>query len=794
MAWGFHRIQTKRTEDNTVNTNTNTHQSVEEVTDPVCGMKIDRETASEVIDYQSRQYHFCGSSCAQKFKTNPQQYLVPIEGRSAPNTPIDAIYTCPMHPEIEQVGPGSCPKCGMALEPMDSSAEQDDGELRDMTRRFIISAIFTIPLLFVSMGNLLPGNPVDKLFGHTTARWSELLLATPVILYCAWPFFVRALQSVKHTSPNMFTLVGMGVGVAYVFSVVATLLPGIFPESFRDEIGQVAVYFEAAAFITMLVLLGQVLELRARSQTGSAIRELLELAPPTALILDSDGHDKEVPVEQLNVGDRVRVRPGDKIPIDGLVIEGQSSVDESMITGEPVPVAKEAGVQVTGGTENTTGSFIFEVERVGSETMLAQIVQMVADAQRSRAPIQKLVDAVSAWFVPAVIVIAVISFVLWSILGPSPAMAYALIASISVLIIACPCALGLATPMSIMVAAGKGAKNGVLIKDAEALEVFGKITTVVVDKTGTLTEGKPKLVEVHSIDGIDQKRMLSLIAAAERSSEHPLASAIVKGAVERGVDQLDVSSFESITGKGITATVDGVQVGVGSPKMMLAMDIDPSPLSSLADDARRQGQTAMLIAMGGHLAGMISVADPIKESTPGAIEAMHTLGLRIVMLTGDNETTARAIASKLNIDDVKADVLPQEKAEIVKGYQDQGERIAMAGDGVNDAPALAQADIGIAMGTGSGVAIESAGITLIGGDLRGLVRARKLSTSTMRNIRQNLFFAFVYNAAGVPVAAGVLYPMFGERALLSPLIAAVAMSLSSVSVIANALRLRRVRL
>tara|TARA_R110002073_G_scaffold119869_1_gene261462 strand:- start:468 stop:2246 length:1779 start_codon:yes stop_codon:yes gene_type:complete len=592
----------------------------------------------------------------------------------------------------------------------------------------------------------------------------------------------------------MFTLVGMGVGVAYVFSVVATLLPGIFPESFRDEIGQVAVYFEAAAFITMLVLLGQVLELRARSQTGSAIRELLELAPPTALILDSDGHDKEVPVEQLNVGDRVRVRPGDKIPIDGVVIEGHSSVDESMITGEPVPVAKEAGVQVTGGTVNTTGSFIFEVERVGSETMLAQIVQMVSDAQRSRAPIQKLVDAVSAWFVPAVIVIAVISFVLWSTLGPSPAMAYALIASISVLIIACPCALGLATPMSIMVAAGKGAKNGVLIKDAEALEVFGKITTVVVDKTGTLTEGKPKLVEVHSIDGIDQKRMLSLIAAAERSSEHPLASAIVKGAVERGVDQLDVSSFESITGKGITATVDGVQVGIGSPKMMLAMDIDPSPLSSLADDARREGQTAMLVAMGGHLAGMISVADPIKESTPGAIEAMHKLGLRIVMLTGDNETTARAIASKLNIDDVKADVLPQEKAEIVKSYQDQGERIAMAGDGVNDAPALAQADIGIAMGTGSGVAIESAGITLIGGDLRGLVRARKLSTSTMRNIRQNLFFAFVYNAAGVPVAAGVLYPMFGERALLSPLIAAVAMSLSSVSVIANALRLRRVRL
>lgn len=778
-------------------TNTNnpdTQQLASEVTDPVCGMKIDSENAAEVIDYQSHKYHFCSSSCAQKFKGNPKQYLEPIEDRPVPFAPKDANYTCPMHPEVQQVGPGSCPKCGMALEPMDSSVEQDDGELRDMTRRFIISAVFTLPLLFVAMGNLLPGQPVDKLMGHTTARWSELFLATPVILYCAWPFFVRAISSVKHKSPNMFTLVGMGVGVAYVFSLVATLIPGIFPESFRDELGQVAVYFEAAAFITMLVLLGQVLELRARSQTGSAIRELLELAPPTALLIDSDGHDKEVPIEQLKVRDRVRVRPGDKIPIDGVVVEGRSTVDESMITGEPVPVVKETGVQVTGGTVNTTGSFVLIVEKVGSETMLAQIVQMVADAQRSRAPIQKLVDAVAAWFVPAVILVAIVSFVLWSIFGPSPAMAYALIASISVLIIACPCALGLATPMSIMVAAGKGAKNGVLIKDAEALEIFGKITTVVVDKTGTLTEGKPKLVDVHSVDGIDQRRMLSLIAAAERSSEHPLASAIVKGAVERGVDQLDVSTFESITGKGITATVDGVEIGIGSPKMMLAMDIDPSSLSSLADDARRQGQTAMLIAIGGQLAGMIAVADPIKESTPGAIEAMHKLGLRVVMLTGDNETTAMAIASKLNIDEVKADVLPQEKAAIVKGFQEQGERVAMAGDGVNDAPALAQADIGIAMGTGSGVAIESAGITLIGGDLRGLVRARKLSTSTMRNIRQNLFFAFVYNAAGVPVAAGVLYPLFGERALLSPLIAAVAMSLSSVSVIANALRLRRVQL
>jgi len=762
--------------------------------DPVCGMKIDPASAAESIEYQSKLYHFCSNSCAAKFKGEPQQNLTPIEDRAVPDTPKDAVYTCPMHPEVQQVGPGSCPKCGMALEPMDATVEQDDTELKGMTKRFVVSALFTLPLLFIAMGNLLPGQPVDKLMGHSAARWSELILATPVILYCAWPFFERAVQSVKNKSPNMFTLVGMGVGVAYVFSVVATFAPGLFPEAFRNESGFVAVYFEAAAFITMLVLLGQVLELRARSQTGSAIRELLELAPPTAMLIGVDGADTEVPVEQLKAGDRVRVRPGDKVPIDGIVIDGKSTVDESMITGEPVPVTKEQGIQVTGGTVNMTGSFVMEVERVGADTMLAQIVQMVADAQRSRAPIQKLVDAVAAWFVPAVIVIAVLSFIAWSFFGPPPAMAYALIASISVLIIACPCALGLATPMSIMVAAGKGAKNGVLIKDAEALETFEKITTIVVDKTGTLTEGKPKLVDVRSIDGIDERRMLSLIAAAEKSSEHPLASAIVSGSVDRGIDPMEVEHFESITGKGIKATVDGVAIGIGSPKMMLALDIDPLPLKEAADEARRQGQTAMLIAISGHLAGMIAVADPIKESTPGAIEAMHKLGLRVVMLTGDNETTARAIAAKLNIDEVKADVLPQQKAEVVKEYQERGELVAMAGDGVNDAPALAQANIGIAMGTGSGVAIESAGITLIGGDLRGLVRARNLSASTMRNIRQNLFFAFVYNAAGVPIAAGVLYPIFGKAALLSPLIAAVAMSLSSVSVIANALRLRRVQL
>ncbi len=772
------------------------HENTQENTavDPVCGMKINPDKAAQSIEVKGQTIYFCSEKCAEKFRDDPDHYLTPADEREVVEGPKDAIYTCPMHPEVQQVGPGSCPKCGMNLEPMDASVEADDGELRDMTRRFWISAVFTLPLLVVAMGNLLPGQPIDKLMGHDAARWSELLLATPVILYCAWPFFVRAVASVKHKSPNMFTLVGMGVGVAYLFSLVATFTPDIFPDAFRNEAGFVAVYFEAAAFIVMLVLLGQVLELRARSQTGSAIRELLELAPPTAMLIGDDGTDTEVAVETLKKGDRVRVRPGDKIPIDGIVTDGRSTVDESMITGEPVPVSKDQGAKVTGGTVNMTGSFEMEVEHVGADTMLAQIVQMVADAQRSRAPIQKLVDAVASWFVPAVIVIAIVSFVVWSLVGPPPAMAYALIAAISVLIIACPCALGLATPMSIMVAAGKGAKNGVLIKDAEALETFEKITTIVVDKTGTLTEGKPVLVNVQTIDGIDERRMLSMVAAAERSSEHPLASAIVSGATDRGVDPMDVDQFESVTGKGITATVDGVDIGIGSPKMMRAMDIDPSPLQEAADEARKQGQTAMLVAMGGHLAGMIAVADPIKESTPGAIQAMHDLGLRVVMLTGDNETTARAIAATLNIDEVKADVLPQQKAEVVKEFQSKGELVAMAGDGVNDAPALAQANIGIAMGTGSGVAIESAGITLIGGDLRGLVRARKLSTSTMRNIRQNLFFAFVYNTAGVPLAAGVLYPVFGKAALLSPLIAAVAMSLSSVSVIANALRLRRVKL
>ncbi len=770
----------------------NPDQNNQQVHDPVCGMLIDPESAKQTITRGATVYHFCSKKCATKFKADPDQYLKPAEDQPAKAALKDAIYTCPMHPEIRQVGPGSCPKCGMNLEPVDADAEQDDTELKDMTKRFIISAILTVPLLIISMGNYLPGQPFDRLLGAVGERWAELVLATPVVLYCAWPFFVRGVQSVKNMSPNMFTLVGMGVGVAYVFSVVATLAPGIFPEAFRDEAGQVAVYFEAAAFIIMLVLLGQVLELRARSQTGSAIRELLELAPPTAMLINADDTDTEVPVEQLKKGDRVRVRPGDKVPIDGIVVLGHSTVDESMLTGEPLPVTKDQDKQVTGGTVNLTGSFVMEVQHVGSETMLAQIVQMVADAQRSRAPIQKLVDAVASWFVPAVILIAIISFITWSLVGPAPAMAYALIAAISVLIIACPCALGLATPMSIMVAAGKGAQNGVLIKDAQALESFEKISTIVVDKTGTLTEGKPRLIDVQTIQDIDEHHMLSIVAAAERSSEHPLASAIVQGAVERGIDSMQVDDFNSVTGKGIQATVDSIKMGIGSPKMMQTLGIDPSPLEPAANKARRQGQTAMLIAIQGKLAGMITVADPIKQSTPDAIKAMHQLGLRVVMLTGDNLITANAIAATLDIDDVIADVLPQQKADVIKQLQAKGELVAMAGDGVNDAPALAQANIGIAMGTGSGVAIESAGITLVSGNLSGLVRARKLSSSTMRNIRQNLFFAFIYNAAGVPIAAGVLYPVFGL--LLSPIIAAAAMSLSSVSVIANSLRLKSIQL
>jgi len=705
----------------------------------------------------------------------------------------DAIYTCPMHPDIRQVGPGDCPKCGMALEPVDATAEHDDAELRDMSRRFWIAVVLTSPLLVSVMGNMFFDNRLAEAIGHSTSQWIELVLATPVVLWCAWSFYVRGVKSVLSLSPNMWTLISIGVSIAYVYSVIATVSPGAFPESFRDGGGgRVGVYFEAAAVIVTLVLLGQVMELRARRQTGGAIRELLELAPATARRIEDDGSESEVPIEQVQPGNRIRVRPGDKIPIDGAVVEGRSTVDESMLTGEPIPVEKQSGDEVTGGTVNKAGSFIMTVRRVGSDTTLAQIVQMVADAQRSRAPIQRLADVVSGWFVPVVIAIAIIAFVVWAIVGPEPSLTYALIAAVSVLIIACPCALGLATPMSIMVAVGKGAKVGVLIKNAAALETFEKIDTIVVDKTGTLTEGRPVLVLAKVVGDLAEDRACALLAGAERGSEHPLAEAIVKGLDAKTEQRFEASDFESVTGKGITARVDGADVAIGSAKMMSDLGVDHSPLADEADQQRRTGGTAMFAAIDGQLAALLAVADPIKQTTREAISALHAQGVTVVMLTGDNRTTAEAIGAQLGIDRIEADVLPDQKAEIVAALQSEGRTVAMAGDGVNDAPALARADIGVAMGTGAGVAIESAGITLVGGDLNGLVRAQALSRATMRNIRQNLFFAFIYNGAGVPIAAGVLYPFFGL--LLNPMIAAAAMSFSSVSVIANALRLRSTKL
>lgn len=778
--------------------------------DPVCGMEVDPASAADTVEFNGTEYHFCSAPCAKKFRADPSAYVDESPNdhssddhsccshgahtggkkKSANNGPqrTDVIYTCPMHPEVRQVGPGDCPKCGMALEPLDATAEQDDSELRDMTRRFWIATGFTAPLVAYVMINMFTGHRLEHAIGPALSQWLELALATPVVLWCAWPFFVRGVRSIRAVSPNMWTLISIGVSIAYVFSVIATIAPQLFPEALRNEMGRVGVYFEAAAVIVALVLLGQVLELRARQRTGSAIRELLELAPETARRINEDGSEDEVPVEELEPGDRIRVRPGDKIPIDGKVVEGRSTVDESMLTGEPVPVEKQADDEVTGGTVNKTGSFVMTVSRTGSETTLAQIVQMVAEAQRSRAPIQRLADAVAAWFVPAVVAVAIVAFVVWLLIGPSPSFSYALVAAVSVLIIACPCALGLATPMSIMVAAGQGAKQGVLIKNAAALEAFEKVDTVVVDKTGTLTEGRPKLVLFETIGEIEESRAAALIAGAERGSEHPLAEAIVAGLEERTDTRLDAEDFESVTGKGIVATVDGARIAIGSPSLMKDEGVDVESLREQADEHRRKGGTAMFAAIDGTLAALIGVADPIKETTKGAIDALHEKGLTVVMLTGDNRTTAEAIAEQLGIDRVEAEVLPEQKAARVRTLQSEGRTVAMAGDGVNDAPALAQADIGVAMGTGAGVAIESAAITLVGGDLNGLVRARDLSRATMRNIRQNLFFAFAYNTAGVPIAAGVLYPFFGV--LLSPMIAAAAMSFSSVSVIGNALRLR----
>ncbi len=762
-----------------------------EAVDPVCGMNVDRSAAEHMARHAGERFYFCSSRCQEKFEAKPETYL---KGRPTPEPmPAGTIYTCPMHPEIEQVGPGDCPICGMALEPkgVPTGDEGPNPELIDFRRRFRVGAALTIPVLFLAMGPMV-GLPVGEWIGERTARWLELIFATPVILWAGWPFLVRGAKSFRTMNLNMFSLIGMGVAAAYVFSVVAVIAPGLFPAGFRDHSGQVGVYFEAGAVIVVLVLLGQILELEARERTGSAIRALLDLAAKTARIVRPDGSEEEIPLEEVQVGDRLRVRPGDKVPVDGEVVDGRSSLDESMLTGEPVPVEKVAGDKVTGATINGTGSLVVEAERVGKDTMLAQIVEMVANAQRSRAPIQKLADAVAGYFVPAVIAVAIVAFIAWAIWGPTPALAYALVSAIAVLIIACPCALGLATPMSIMTATGRGAQAGVLIKNAEALETFAKVDTLIVDKTGTLTVGKPELVAVLPEPGHDEAEVLRLAASLERGSEHPLAEAIVRGAEARGVKMAGASDFEAITGKGVRGTVDGRAVALGNAAMLADLGIGAATSTQAADARRDEGETVMFVVVEGVVAGLVSVADPVKETTPAALKALHQLGFRIVMATGDNERTARAVAGRLGIDEIRAGVLPEDKVRIIREMQDEGRMVAMAGDGVNDAPALAQANVGIAMGTGADVAIESAGFTLVKGDLNGIVRARKLSLATMRNIRQNLFFALIYNAAGVPVAAGLLYPFLGL--LISPIFAAAAMSLSSVSVIANALRLRAIRL
>jgi Cu+-exporting ATPase len=759
-------------------------------TDPVCGMKVNPHTAKHRAEHVGRTYYFCSAKCREKFIDNPVQYVTPNR-QPAPAALSGTIYTCPMHPQIRQVGPGSCPICGMALEPEQASLEEGPSqELIDMRRRFWIGTALTVPVAVLEMGGHVLG--LDHLVDQQTSNWIQLVLATPVVLWGGWPFFVRGWKSLLTRSLNMFTLIAMGIGVAWIYSAVATVAPHVFPPAFRGPGGSVAVYFEAAAVITVLVLLGQVLELKAREQTSGAIKALLELAPTRARRIKADGSDEEIDLEQVKVGDLLRVRPGDKVPIDGSVTEGRSHVDESMVTGEPLPVLKEPGTKIIGGTINDQGSFVMRAEKIGRDTMLAQIVQMVAQAQRSRAPIQRLADTVSGWFVPAVILIAIVAFVAWAVWGPQPAMGYGLVAAVSVLIIACPCALGLATPMSIMVGVGRGARAGVLIKNAEALERMEKIDTIIVDKTGTLTLGKPRVTAIRPAPGFDETEVLRLAASLENASEHPLAAAIVHAAKERSVSLSKASEFDSPTGKGVVGKVDGRALALGNAKFLGEIGIDVSALQGEADALRSDGATAIFIAIDGRAAGVIAIADPIKESTPAAIDALHKQRIRIVMMTGDNKTTAEAVARKLGIEEVQADVLPERKGSVVEQLRRQGKVVAMAGDGVNDAPALAAADVGIAMGTGTDVAIESAGITLLRGDLQGIVQARLLSERVMRNIRQNLFFAFIYNAAGVPIAAGILYPSFGL--LLSPIIAAAAMALSSVSVIGNSLRLRTIKL
>jgi Cu+-exporting ATPase len=796
-----------------------------EVLDPVCGMTISPDDAVGHGDYKGQTYYFCSQICLERFRATPEAILVErAAATSATAADMEREYTCPMDPEVRQNGPGPCPKCGMALEPVDVAPvtktewtcpmhpeivrdepgscpicgmaleprtitlEEQNPELDDMTRRFRWSAVVTAPILAFMVSEFVPGQPLHRMLPHGWLNWILLVLATPVVVWGGWPFFVRGWASVVNRHLNMFTLIALGVGAAYAYSLVATLAPGLFPDSFR-VMGEVAVYFEPAAVIVVLVLLGQVLELRARSQTSTAIRNLLGLAPKTARRVDADGTEKDIPLEHVQVADRLRVRPGERVPVDGLVVEGTTTIDESMMTGEPIPVEKTAESDVTGGTVNGTGTFVMEARRVGSDMLLAQIVRMVSEAQRSRAPIQRLADTVSAWFVPIVIAVAVVTFVVWSQYGPEPRLAHALVNAVAVLIIACPCALGLATPMSIMVGTGRGAEAGVLIRNAEALETLEKVTTIVVDKTGTLTEGKPRLVTVEPLSNIDATTLLRLVASLENVSEHPLATAIAGGARERGITLSDVRDFESVTGKGVTGRVDGRSVAIGNLRHVEAFGFEPD-VRDRADALRREGQTVMFVAVDGRPAGLVGVADPIKATTAEAIQALHREGVKVVMLTGDNRTTAEAVARSVGIDAIEAEVLPDQKAAVVKRLQDRGERVAMAGDGINDAPALAAADVGVAMGTGTDVAMESAAVTLVKGDLRGIVRARRLSRSTMTNIRQNLFFAFIYNILGVPIAAGVLYPFWGL--LLSPMIASAAMTFSSVSVIGNALRLRRV--
>ncbi len=797
--------------------------------DPVCGMKVNPETAKHRFDHEGEEYYFCSAGCKEKFANDPEKYLSPqpkpektvkddsreyvcpmcpevrqkgpgdcpkcgmaLEPATYEPAESRTEYTCPMHPEVVQDEPGDCPKCGMALEPREVTVEESNPELDDMKRRFWLSLGFTVPVFILSMSEMIPGKPLASVIPMAVQTWLQFILATPVVLYCGLPFFQRAWRSVVSWNLNMFTLIGLGTGVAYGYSIVAAVAPELFPDTLKTHGGMVPVYFEASAVIITLVLMGQVLELRARAQTSGAIKKLLGLAPKTARRINDNGEEEDVPLKEIQAGDRLRVRPGERVPVDGTVLEGKTTVDESMVTGEPVPVEKNADDSVTGGTVNGKGSFVMKAERVGSDTLLAQIVRMVSEAQRSRAPIQRLADVVASYFVPAVVAVAVVAFVVWLLVGPEPRLAHALVSAVSVLIIACPCALGLATPMSIMVGTGRGASEGVLVKNAESLEIFEKVDTLVVDKTGTLTEGKPRLVTVEPANGWDETDLLRHAASLERASEHPLAEAIVQGARERDVTLADVQDFDSVTGKGVTGKLDGKTIYLGNRALFEEQSIDLGSLPERAEELRGKAQTVMFVVVDGELAGLLGVADPIKESTPEALKTLHEAGVRVVMVTGDSKTTAQAVADELGIDEVEADVLPERKVEVVKRLQSEGKTVAMAGDGINDAPALAQAHVGIAMGSGTDVAMESAGITLVKGDLRGIAKAIRLSRAVMRNIRQNLFLAFVYNSLGVPIAAGVLYPVLGM--LLSPMIAAAAMSFSSVSVISNALRLRAMRL